>query len=336
MGTLALVPALIGAAVSVGLVKSSLLGFLFLLPLGVVAYYFNAKTAWFAALLAVLGNFAFSLPAIGADVFCLAALIAIFTWITSPPERAPAFFRMPVVYRIMAGSVLATLVFALVIYSMRDDQELFSVFRQQAEALASLYAASSGADVVQRSLTEQYMTADTILKTLGDLAIRGGILMSWALLFFISCQISLVITWLVRRIVQRSSPRILQRMWPNGLLVNFHLRAECIWALSFSLLAVLAGVSLKLAPLEIVGWNILVICIILYLTQGGGIALFFLTRVFIPPGMRFFLNLFILVLILSPGINVVFLVGLVLLGIAENWVPFRAPKTNGSPPTPGV
>ncbi|WP_010258308.1 hypothetical protein [Treponema primitia] len=332
MGTLAWLPALIGAAVSVGLVKSSLLGFLFLLPLGVVAYCFNAKTAWFAALLAVLGNFAFSLPAIGVDVLCLAALIAIFTWITSPPERAPAFFRMPVVYRFMAGSVLATLVFALVLYSMREDQELFSIFRQQAEALASLYAASAGADVVQRSLTEQYMTADTILKTLGAVALRGGMLVSWVLLFFVSRQISLVITWMVRRILQRSSP--LKR--PDGSLVSFHLRPECIWALSFSLLAILAGLRLKLTPLEIAGWNVLVLCIILYLTQGGGIVLFFLTRALIPPGMRFVLNLVIFVVILSPGINAVFLVVLVLLGIAENWVPFRAPKTNGSPPTPEV
>jgi hypothetical protein len=324
MGAFAWIPGLIGAAVSVGLARSNLLGFLFLLPLGVVAYCFNSKTAWFAASTAILGNLGLSLPDIGMDVFSLTVVIVVFTWITSPPAGAPVFFRMPTVYRLLTGSVLTTVTFALVIYSMREDRGLLSVFREQAEVIASLYAASSGADVVQRSLTERYMTADSILETLWSLALRGGMLASWALLFFVSRQISLVITWLIRR------------KRPEGSLSGFHVPPQCIWALSFSLLVILAGVGLKLAPLEIAGWNILVICAILYLVQGGGIAVFLLTRAPIPPGIRFVLNLVILVVILSPGINAILLGVLILLGIAENWVPFRVPKTNGSPPTPWV
>jgi hypothetical protein len=324
MGTFAWIPGLIGAAISVGLARSPLLGFLFLLPLGVVAYCFNPKTAWFAALAAILGNLGLSLPDIGVGVFYLAVVVVIFTWITSPPAGVPAFFRMPTVYRLLTGSVLAAATLVLVIYSMREDRGLFSAFREQAEAIASLYAASSGADVVQRSLTERYMTADTILEILWSVALRGGMLASCTLLFFVSHQISLVITWLIRR------------KRPEGSLSSFHVLPQCIWALSFSLLVILTGAGLKLAPLEIAGWNILVLCAILYLVQGGGIAVFLLTQASIPPGIRFVLNLVILVVILSPGINAILLGALILLGIAENWVPFRVPKTNGSPPTPGV
>jgi hypothetical protein len=74
----------------------------------------------------------------------------------------------------------------------------------------------------------------------------------------------------------------------------------------------------------------------LFLAQGGGIVLFALNRRALPPVMRFFLNLLILVLIFSPGVNAFVLGGLVLLGIAENWVPFRAPKPDGSSSTPGI
>jgi hypothetical protein len=324
MGAFAWIPGLIGAVVSVGLTRSSLLGFLFLLPLGVVAYCFNPKTAWFAALAAILGNLGLSLPDIGVDIFYLAVVIVVFTWITSPPAGALGFFRIPTVYRLLTGSVLTAVALGLVIYSMREDWGLLSAFREQAEAIASLYRASSGADVVQRSLTERYMTTDSILETLWSVALRGGMLASCVLLFFVSRQISLVITWVIRRKRHKS------------MLSSFHVLPQCIWVLSFSLLVILAGVGLKLAPLEIAGWNILVICAILYLVQGGGIAVFLLTQASIPPGVRFVLNLVILVVILSPGINAILLGVLILLGIAENWVPFRAPKTNGSSPTPWV
>jgi hypothetical protein len=211
---------------------------------------------------------------------------------------------------------------ALALYSAGDDQGLRALFRPQAEMLAAMYANASGADEVLRSLTEHYMTADAILNVLQSVALRGGMVVSCAALFAASRQLSLVIAALVRR----------KRF--GGSLAGFHVRPECVWALSFSLLAIVAGLNFGIAPLEIAGWNILVLCGILYLAQGGGIAVFFLGR--LPPGMRFALNLGFLALILSPGINAIFLGALILLGIAENWAPFRAQKSDGPPPTPGA
>jgi hypothetical protein len=327
MKGIAWLPALIGAAVSVGLSRNGFVGFLFLLPLGIVAYCHNPKTAWCAAAFTALGNVLFSL-ATGrfqaglpwADMLYLTVVIAAFAWITSPPGGA--FLRMSTAYRILAGAVVTSLVLALTLYSARDDQGMRSLFRSQAEMLASLYAGASGADEVRRSLTEHYVTADTIMEIIRAAALRGGMVASCVALFAASRQLSLVAAALIRR------------KRPEGSLAFFHVRPECIWALSLSLLAIVAGLNFGLAPLEIAGWNILVLCVILYLAQGGGIAIFFLAR--LPPGMRFPLNLGILVLILSPGINAAFMGALILLGVAENWAPFRAPKPNGPPPTPGA
>ncbi|AEF86789.1 putative membrane protein [Treponema primitia ZAS-2] len=323
---------MIGAAVSVALVRSGFLGFLFLLPIGVVAYCFSPRYARICAVLVILGNTAFTLftgsggynpRELWADILYLTALTTAFTWHAAPPARGPAFFRMPTVYRLIAGSVIGALAFALVIYTARDDWGFYALIREQAEALASLYAGASGADVVQQSLSAQYMTADIILETLRVVGLRGGILVSCMLLFFVSRQISLLITWLVRH-----KPVV-------NSAVGFHVRAECIWVLSFALLSILVGMRFGIAPLEIVAWNVLVICAILYMAQGVGIALFFFARI-MSPALRIFLNLAILVMIFSPGINAVALGVLILLGIAENWVPFRAPKTNGPSSTPGM
>jgi hypothetical protein len=328
---IAWLPALIGAAVSVGLSRNNFVGFLFLLPLGVVAYCHNAKTAWFSAAVSALGNALFYLVAGRlqsrfmlpvTDMLYLMVVIAVFAWITSPPERGAAFLRMGAAYRIVAGAVVTSLALALALYSARDDQGLRSLFRSQAELLASLYVGASGADEVRRSLMEHYVTPDAILELLRSAALRGGVVLSCAALFAASRQLSMVAAALIRR----------QR--PAGSLAAFHVRPECVWALSLSLLAVVAGLHLGNEPLEIAGWNILVLCAMLYLAQGGGIAVFFLAR--LPAGMRFALNLGVLALILSPGINVVFMGALILLGIAENWAPFRASKPNGPPPTPGA
>jgi hypothetical protein len=331
MKAIAWLPAFVGAAVSVGLSQNSFTGFLFLLPLGVVAWSFNSATAWFAAALAAAGAVLFYFVTGGvevyhalpwADLLYMMVVIIVFTWITSPPARGGGFLRMPTAYRIVAGAVVSSLVLALALYSGGDDQGWRSLFRPQAEILASLYARASGADEVQRSLTEHYMTADAILEIFRSVALRGGMAASCVALFVASRQLSLAVVVLVRR------------KRPGGSLAAFHVRPECVWALSFSLLAIVAGLNFGIAPLEIAGWNILVLCGILYLAQGGGIAIFFLGR--LPPGMRFALNLGLVALILSPGINVIFLGVLILLGIAENWAPFRVSKSDGPPPTPGA
>ncbi|MDR0598000.1 MAG: hypothetical protein LBG14_05785 [Treponema sp.] len=331
MKGIAWLPALIGAAVSVGLVRSGFAGFLFLLPLGVVAYCHNPGTAWCAAAVSALGNALWDLAAgrfqpypvpPWADILYLTVVIVAFAWITSPPERGGAFLRMPAAYRIVASAVVTSLVMALALRFARDGRDLRSLFRSQAELLASLYAAASGADEVRRSLTERYMTADAIQEILRSAALRGGMAASCVALFVASRQLSLVAAALIRR------------KRPVGSLALFHVWPGCIWALSFSLLSVVGGLNFGIAPLEIAGWNILVLCGILYLAQGGGIAVFFLSR--LPPGTRFVLNLGVLAVILSPGINAIFMGVLILLGIAENWAPLRAPKPNGPPPTPGA
>jgi hypothetical protein len=259
-----------------------------------------------------------------ADTVYLTMMIAVFTWIVAPPQSGLRFLGIQPVYRLIAGSVLTSLVFGLGIYLSRNSDGIYVRLREQAKAVAAVYTSAAGTDVVQRSLSEQYMTADAILVTMTAVAIRGGLLVSCALLFFISRQAALAVTWFARR------------RRPEGSVAVFHAASGVIWVLSFSLLAILGGFWGKLSPLEIAGWNVLLICGILYLVQGVGIAAFFLTRRELSVGFRMLIQVGIILVIVSPGINVIALGALILLGIAENWVPFRAPKLNGPSSTPGM
>jgi hypothetical protein len=53
------------------------------------------------------------------------------------------------------------------------------------------------------------------------------------------------------------------------------------------------------------------------------------------PIARFIFNVLIIIVIFSPGINTIALAALFFLGIAENWLPLRAPKQDGPTSTPG-
>jgi hypothetical protein len=330
---LAYIPAVVGAVISVALARSGLLGVLFLLPLGILAYSYNAKTAWLSAALIIPGNSLVSLalglsvvkdaPALFTDTVYLILMTVIFVWISAPPFGGPRFLRMQPVYRLVTGSVLASLAMALGIYASRNSQGVYARFREQANLVVEIYTSAAGTDVVQRSLSEQYLTADVILEAMTAIAIRGGLLVSCALLFFFSRQAALLVTWFARH------------RRPEGSVTAFHAEPGFIWVLSFSLLAALGGSWGKIALLEIVGWNVLMICAMLYLVQGVGVMIFFLTRQ-MSAGLRMLLHIGIFLVVISPGINVIALGALVLLGIAENWVPFRAPKPNGPSSTPGM
>ena len=324
---IACLPALAGAAVCVGCTQSGILGFLFLLPFGVMAFWYNKNTAWFCGFLAALGHTVLSL---GISLFSgqgqrfgllnigyFILIAAGFLWIMAPPSRGGRFLRMPAVYRVILASVAG----AAALIPLLGD--VYPQLRSQAEFFASLYTAAAEADAVQRSLAEQYITPETILETARFLALRGGAVAAYMILFGFTRQFAAVLALLFRR--GRAGPSI----------TCFQAPASIIWALSCSLLGIVLGQITRLAPLEIPAWNVLVICGILYLVQGWGILAYFLSR--LRPLGRLLLNLFMVFLVASPGINTVFLGALIFLGIAEHWAPFRTPKHNGpSSSTPGT
>jgi hypothetical protein len=330
------VPALVCAGLSAVLMRSGLFSFFFLVPLGYCAAAYNVRAARMAVLAAAgvyilvsLGRMIFFQGPVSGFlpvILYYTAMCGAFFWIMAPPVRGPAFLRVRTAYRLILGALAGALSFMAVVYVPSNSAGFSAFFRSQAEALSSLYISSAGADAVRRSFLESVITPERVMELLTLAALRGGALASCLFFLFISRQIALSLAWIIRRI--RPSEQ-------TGLR-GFYAPPFFIWVLSFSLLAVLIFRLLGVPFMETVAWNVLVVCAMLFLAQGGGVVLFILTRRMMPPLVRLLLNILIIVLIFSPGINVFVLGGLVLLGIIENWVPFRAPKTDGSSSTPGM
>ncbi|GHT92439.1 hypothetical protein FACS1894140_4480 [Spirochaetia bacterium] len=328
-------PALLGALISVALIRSGFLAFCFLIPLGFAAAAYNRQTAWAAALAALGLNALISLGLSLAggfipgefvlDVFYFALMIAVFVWIMAPPVRGPAFLRIRTAYRLVLAAAAGALMFLGIVYASVRSNSGFTVFlRAQAEMLSSFYVAQAGTDAVQQSFLERQLTPDRIMSAMSFVALRGGALASCMAMFYISRQLAASLAVLIRRIRPRPG------------MADFHAPVFLIWVLSFSLLGVLLAGLLKTALLEIAAWNMLIVCAMMYLAQGVGIVRYFLARRNLSPFMRLVFNVLIILLIFSPGINALALGALILLGIAENWAPLRTPKPNGPPSTPVV
>jgi hypothetical protein len=330
----ALLPGLICGVVAIVLLRTGILSFFFLIPLGLAAAAYNIQTACLSAAgLILLGSIlpaalemsaGVSLAAAALETLYVSVTVLAFLWIMAPPFRGSGFPGMRTLYRFVAGSAAAALVLVLMIGVFQNDKGFSAFITAQAEMLSSLYISQAGSDEVRRSMLERYVTPQRVAGLMREILLKGGGLASSMLLFFISRQIAFFFAGIGRR-----------RRRVSGI-ADFHAPAGLIWVLSFALLGVLLFRIIKLVPLEYAAWNILILCGIIYFAQGGGIAAYTLSRRAMPSLLRLFLNIVIILAIFSPGINVFVLGGLILLGIAENWLPLRAAKENGSSSTPGI
>ena len=115
-----LFPAIIGAGVSLLLLRTGVFAFFFLVPLGFIAYRFDYKSAWTAFLFAVLGNFILAAGARASrgisltdtlwDIIYFSLMAFIFTGIVAPPPALSVKFKGAV--RFFCGSCLGALLLA--------------------------------------------------------------------------------------------------------------------------------------------------------------------------------------------------------------------------------
>ena len=331
-----LVPALVCAGLCVALMRFGLFSLFFLVPLGFAAVAYGATVAWIAFGMAVLGNGVLTLAlyvgggvglaGAGLDLLYFTVLAKGFIWVMADTpqwverawverlpegEAVPAFPRVRTLFRLVAASVAAAIMFLGTTHWFGRDG--FSALAPRIESLVSAYIASvAGGDAARQSFLEQTLTAGRVIEMALAVTLRGGALLSSVFLLFFSRQMAFLVARLFRR-----------RGSDAGDLAGFFAPRRAVLLFSLCLPAVLLGRALSVHVVEIAAWNLLVICGLMLLAQGGGIVLFNLARRSVPrllPGVLFVIVAF------SPGINALALGVLLILGIAENWFPMRAAK----------
>jgi len=325
------------------MLKTGFLSLFFLVPLGFVAYRYDYRIAWLAFLLAFGGNAVITivyaagitapLEAAGWDILYYGAITFIFILVIASPPSLQAKMSWPV--RLVAGACLGSLLFNYILFVNMNSQAFLEYVSYFVNSLIGAYQ-SAKIDVVQNAMLES-LTPEFVMEIIIAFMLRGGSLFSCVLLFFVCCQLSLILARLSLRLFGKNlQEKLSGEVKLNGInpLAGFHVNPMVIWVFSFSLLLVVITRTIKLEIPEIILWNVLIICSILYLAQGLGIMQFFLMRPSFSPFLKMILVIAFIFVLFSPFINVFLLAGLVLLGIAENWLPLRVSKQSGPPSTP--
>jgi hypothetical protein len=358
----AVLPVFIGALLCVFLLRSGIFALFFLVPLGFISFKYESKTAWTSFAFAALGNailvirnqIAGGLPfeAVFWDVIYFTAMIFLFTWMITPPSalffgkksfvlhsapglkgaasEIPGSPLQSRIFRFACASGLGAIMLTVTFYKAVSSPDFYEYLSYMFDTVLSAYR-SSASEVVEIALIDS-ISAASIIESVKTVMLRGGSLISCVLLFSVCRQLSFFLVWITSRKKRESSQRM--NFLNENSLVAFKVNSQVIWIFSGALFLVVITRIIKLEIPEIVLWNILIFCVILYFAQGLGIIQFFFARPAISPFLRLLLMVFLIVMLFSPVLNAVLLTGFVVLGIAENWVPLRAPKKDGPPSTP--
>ncbi|MCL2762977.1 MAG: hypothetical protein FWD36_07225 [Treponema sp.] len=321
IGKSTLISALVCAGVCVMCMKAGFLTLLFLVPLGVCSIVFGPAAAWLGCVFAVLGNgvlaLGFSLQrgaglaGAAPDLLVFTVLVLGFTWIMAGNPLAGRWMPpLRTVFRFAAASLAGSLAFMGLLLAPGSDNGFAGLSHAQLEAITAGFIASSGTDAARQALLESLLTPDNLTVMLTAFVLRGGALLSAFFLYFFSRQAALIFA------------RLFRRQGSNDL-ISFIAPRNTIWVLTLCLPVILIGRALSLTIIEVAAWNLLVICVIMFLAQGGGVVFYNLARRPMPLMLRLLCGLAFVFLLISPGINL-FVIGLlVLIGIAENWLPLR-------------
>jgi hypothetical protein len=103
---------------------------------------------------------------------------------------------------------------------------------------------------------------------------------------------------------------------------GFHAPAQFLWPFLIAWSVVLLSLVVDIGLLGIVGWNLALVLGLVYFLQGWAIIGHFLAHRNrrLSPGT---IVMLVLLFVLVPGINVLFMVGIPLLGVSETWIQYR-------------
>lgn len=311
----ALVLPLISAIISVAFFQMG--GFfilLFLVPLGVFAYGNSTKRAWIACAAAVVGNTLVFLAALmlfhdhqAVDWSAFAwkggsvGLVLVFwTWITSPPPQIRGF---PTANRIVVSGVV---VFILFLFDVFRDYPAFLQQMENSVKNAIDFTAASGIAGIEFDAID---VKDFVRITISFI-LNGAGLAVMMLFFAMNRQLSVLFARLGKPV-------------KASRLADYYVEGWFIWLLIFAFVGAVFFRKTGVPAMEVVAWNMATVCLFLYTAQGVGIVSYYLSKTARSPIVRLFQVLLVVIVIISPAINLFACGGLLVLGIAENWARLR-------------
>ena len=287
--------------------KTGILSLFYLVPLGYVivltGVYMPVFITAAAANIVIMIVHAFSktdgIKNMPLEALLLTVFFLGFTWIMGGKGLRTA-------YKFIIASSVCAIIF--LIYINSPTSGFFESFSKTAE---ELFGSGDSEIQIKNPLFAQAFTPQRLTEFAKMFLLRGGALVSMFFLFFVNRQIAVSVASMIKR----------QRI-DHGL-ITFYSPANTIWAFSASLATIVLTGIFKVELLSVLAWNLFTVCAIIYLAQGIGVLTYWMmlrSNVF-----RLIISVLIIVVLFSP-LNSFAIAALVLLGIIDNWRPFRIAK----------
>ncbi|MCL2184892.1 MAG: hypothetical protein FWB86_03420 [Treponema sp.] len=316
-------------AISIIFMKSGFLSMFYLAPLGYAALISGSMQITFAAIALVniivtifinlfSGNNQFSLfeGNLLIEILYFSAIFFMFIWIAGGK-------RIRTAYRLILSSAAVSAAFFIFVWR---NESFNSLLNDLSRSLSFFFNNELRNEALLNQETSQInaeAARESVLEMIKSISLRGGLFFSMLLMFFINYQLTYAFILLTKRFKIKAAEKFLtekKQKFPLGI-INFLAPANAIWFLSGSLATVLIARLYKIEIIEILAWNVFIICAIIFLTQGAGILMLYLERK--SAVFRLIFGFLLFFTVLSP-LSAAALVALILLGIAEIWLPIRA------------
>jgi len=306
-----IVTILVCTGLSILFMNTGILSFFYLVPLGYAIIVSGSFLHTFA--IASIAGIIFSIikSAAGAnagtgimlEIVYLSVIIFGFTWIMGGK-------RLREVYRFVIASIAGAIV--TLIYINSPQVKFYEYFNEIAASLLNNSSESiSDSGSAKGIFGLQMFSPEQMTETAKSFIMRGGALISMFFIFFVNRQIANVFFSIIKK-----------RKKDLGL-ISFFAPSNIIWVLSGAIATILISGMFKIDMIGILAWNVFTVCVIIYLAQGSGVIMYWLstrTNIF-----RLVISVLFVVILFSP-ISIVALAAVVILGIADIWVSFRIPR----------
>jgi hypothetical protein len=290
--------------------NTGLLSLIYLAPLGyavVVSGYlfftfFFVMIANFVLFISMSFLYQGSLNNIWVFILYITVMFIGFIWIMGGKSIRTA-------YRFILASAAGALAFMLLLYS--PNSSIYEFFKSTAEDIYVNFFLTHDVSVNPEAAAENMIVFEGLLESMKNIIFRGGAVFTMFIIFYINRFLALTAVWLIKK-----------EKTDRGLMV-FFAPPKTFWLFAASLGSIFLTRLLRLEILEIISWNGLIVCSIIFMAQGTGILMYWFTR--ITPGYKLLIGILVVFIVLSP-FSIIAVAALLLLGITENWVPYRALK----------
>ncbi len=219
-------------------------------------------------------------------------------------------FRAP--YRLLAAVLLAGICsLPLIAYFGREDMFLQYLVEQAEHVIAMLEESASTASVSEQVMAFRSLGPERIARLSLEV-----FLSTYLFGYFMVLSGN---WWFGKRLGEAPAGARKGR----SRLLRFRVPEPLLWALLLSWTGILATAFVEVPLLRYVTWNAGFIMLFLYGIQGYSIIQNLLVRFAVARGTRLLMGVLAIILIMTPGVNLVILVGVPILGVSETWIQYR-------------